>query len=109
MPNLLPNWHLTLPWGLGLFGVREGGRLIWASALFTVGMMIVILLIVPPLLKRPFPKQAGFAAFPAIIIGGLLLARFVPDIVGGNHNGVQRIVVLLTLAALAGHTLLMVA
>jgi hypothetical protein len=109
MPNLLPDWHLTLPWGLGLFGMREAGRLIWFSALLTLGVMIVILLIMPPLLKRPFPKQVGYAAFPAMIIGGLILTRFLPDIVGGNHNGVQRIVALLVLGALAGHTLLMVA
>jgi hypothetical protein len=109
MPNLLPDWHLTLPWGLGLFGMREAGRLIWSSALFTVGVIIVLLLIRPPLLKRPFPKQVGYAIFGVIIVGGLIVARFAPDIVGGNHNGVQRIVVLLTLGALAGHTLLMVA
>jgi len=109
MPNLLPDWHLTLPWGLGLFGMREGGRLIWASALFTFGMIIVLLLIRPPLLKRPFPKEVGFAIFPVIIVGGLIVARFAPDILGGNHNGIQRIVVLLSLGALAMHTLLAIA
>lgn len=109
MPNLLPDWHLTLPWGLGLFGMREAGRLIWGSVLLTFGIMIVVLLLMRPLLKRPFPKEVGYAAFPVIIIGGLVLARFAPDVLGGNHNGIQRIVVLLTLGALATHTLLMVA
>jgi hypothetical protein len=109
MPNLLPDWHLTLPWGLGLFGTREAGRLIWSSALFTVGVIIVVLLILPPLFKRPFPKAAGYAGFPVIIVGGLLVARFAPDIIGGNHNAVQRIVILLAMGALVMHTFLLVA
>ena len=101
MPNLLPNWHLTLPWGLGLFGVREAGRLIWASALFTLGMVIVILLIMPPLVKRPFPKAVGYAAFPVIIIGGWVLAALI--------DSLQRTIVLATFALLAAHVLMMVA
>ncbi len=109
MPNLLPDWHLTLPWGLGLFDLRAAGRLFWSSALLTLGVIIVILLVIPPRLKRPFPNAVGYAVFPVIIIGGLIVARFAPDIIGGNHNAVQRIVVLLAMGALAMHTLLMVA
>jgi hypothetical protein len=30
MPNLLPDWHLHLPWDLGDFDLRDAGRLIWA-------------------------------------------------------------------------------
>src|SRR4051812_29697814 len=34
MPNLLPNWSQTLPWGLGEFHLRVAGRMTWATLLF---------------------------------------------------------------------------
>lgn len=101
MPNLLPDWHLTLPWDLGLFDLRAAGRLVWATLLLVIGIAFVITLLKPPALKRPFPKQVGFALFPVIIIVGLVLGKLIPDF--------QRSIVWLTLAAVVAHALLMVA
>jgi hypothetical protein len=101
MPNLLPDWTLTLPGDLGAFTLREAGRLIWSILLTGYGITIVLLLIKPPLLKRPFPNRAGYALFGVILVGGLVLGKLIPDI--------QRTIVWLTLAALAGHSLLMIA
>jgi hypothetical protein len=91
MPNLLPDW---LPW------IRPAGRLIWSSGMTIVGLAFVVALIKPPLLKRPFPTRVGVALFPAIAVGGLLLAKFVEP--------AQRTIVWLTLGALVAHGLLMV-
>lgn len=101
MPNLLPDWSLTLPWDLGAFTLREAGRLIWSSLLTGYGLTIVILLIKPPLLKRPFPNRVGYSLFGVIVVGGLVLGKLIPD--------VQRTIVWLMLLALAGHSLLMIA
>ena len=101
MPNLLPDWTLTLPWELGDFNVRAAGRLIWASLLLIVGIAIVITLIKPPMLKRPFPTAVGIALLPGILIGGLVLGRFIPSL--------QRTIILATLAAFTAHLLMLVA
>ena len=73
MPNLLPDWTLTLPWDLGDWNLRASGRLIWSIMLLIIGIAIVIALIKPPKLKRPFSTKVGVALFPVIIIGTLVL------------------------------------
>lgn len=101
MPNLLPDWHLTLPFDLGLLGTREAGRLIWGVLLLVVGIAFVITLLRPPVVKRPFPARVGFALFGVIIVGTLLLGKLLPDF--------QRTIVWLGLGAVVAHALLMVA
>jgi hypothetical protein len=101
MPNLLPNWSQTLPWGLGEFHLRVAGRLTWATLFFVVGMALVFALLEPPILKRPFPDAIGVALFPAIVVVGLVLAKMFPS--------VQRTIVWLALGALVLHGLSMVA
>jgi len=101
MPNLLPNWTLTLPWDLGDFNTREAGRLIWSIALLIIGIAIVLTLIKPPKLTRPFPTKVGVALFPVIIVGTLLLARFIPSF--------QRTIVLIGMGVLVVHMFLMIA
>ncbi|MSO78333.1 MAG: hypothetical protein EXQ79_01860 [Acidimicrobiia bacterium] len=96
MPNLLPDWSLTLPWGLGEFDVRAAGRLIWFSLLLIYGIAIVVALIKPPLLKkRPFPDIVGYALIPAIVIGGWVLGALI--------DSLQRTIILATIALLAVH------
>jgi hypothetical protein len=60
----------------------------------------VIALLLPPLLKRPFPTRAGIALVPAIIVGTLVLAKLI--------SAQQRTIVWLGMGALVGHALLMV-
>ena len=100
MPNLLPDWTLTLPWGLGDFGVRAAGRMIWFSIILIYGIAIVVALIKPPLLKRPFPNAVGYALIPGIAVVGLLLGKFIPSL--------QRTIILGAIAALAAHIFLLV-
>lgn len=100
MPNLLPDWTLTLPWGLGDFAVRPAGRLIWFSILLVYGIAIVVALIRPPVLKRPFPDAVGYALIPAIIVGGLVLGKVVSPL--------QRTIILAAIAALAAHVFMLV-
>jgi hypothetical protein len=59
-----------------------------------------VALIKPPLLKRPFPLAAGLALIPAILIGGLVLGRFVPSL--------QRTIVLAAMAAVVAHVFMLV-
>jgi hypothetical protein len=101
MPNLLPDWTLTLPWDLGDLNLRQGGRLIWGILLLGFGVSLFMLMLKQPLLKRPYPARVGYVLFGVIIVAGLLLAKLLPDI--------QRTIVWLMLVALAGHTMLMVA
>jgi hypothetical protein len=100
MPNLLPNWTLTLPWDLGDFNTREAGRLIWSTALLIIGIAIVVAVMKQPKLKRPFSTKVGVALFPAIIVGTLLLAKFIPSF--------QRTIILLGLVVLVAHMFLMI-
>jgi hypothetical protein len=100
MPNLLPDWALTLPWDLGEIHLRAAGRLFWSSVLLVIGLAFVVALIKPPVLKRPFPTAVGIALFPAIVIGGLVAGKLLPSI--------QRGIVWLWLLALVGHAFLMV-
>lgn len=101
MPNLLPAWTLTLPWGLGDWHLRASGRMVWGILLLVVGLAFVMALIKPPVAKRPFPTPVGIALFPIIVIGALVLGNLIPD--------VQRGIVWLMLGALVLHGLLMVA
>lgn len=101
MPNLLPDWTLTLPWDLGDFNVRAAGRLIWSVFITIVGVGIVIALIKRPALKRPFPSWVGYALFPAIAIVTLLLGKLIPSL--------QRTIVLAGIAVLIVHLFLMIA
>jgi hypothetical protein len=101
MPNLLPNWTLTLPWDLGDFNTREAGRLIWSTVLLIIGIAIVVALMKQPKIKRPFSTKVGVALFPAIIVGTLLLAKFVPSF--------QRTIILLGFVVLVAHMFLMIA
>jgi len=100
MPNLLPNWTLTLPWDLGDFNTRQAGRLIWAVVLLVLGIAIVIAVMKQPKLKRPFSTKVGVALFPAIIVGTLVLGKLIPSL--------QRTIILLGLVALVAHMFLMI-
>jgi hypothetical protein len=100
MPNLLPDWTLTLPGDLGDFNTRAAGRLLWSLLVLIIGVAFVVALIKPPVMKRRFSLKVEIALFPAIIVVGLLLARFIP--------AQQRTIVWITLAALLVHGFLMV-
>jgi hypothetical protein len=100
MPNLLPDWTLTLPWDLGDWGLRASGRLFWSSFLLIVGIVYVLALMKPPVLKRPFPLWVGIVIYPAIVIGTLLLGALLTDI--------QRGIVWLGILAILGHTLALI-
>jgi hypothetical protein len=101
MPNLLPDWTLTLPWDLGDFNTRAAGRLIWSIVLMVIGIAIVITLIKHPGVKRPFPTWVGVLLFPVIIIGTLVLGALIPSL--------QRTIILAGMGVLVVHLLLMVA
>jgi uncharacterized membrane protein HdeD (DUF308 family) len=101
MPNLLPNWTLSLPWDLGDFNTREAGRLIWSIVLLVIGIAIVITVMKPPKLKRPFSTTVGVALFPAIIVGTLVLGKLIPSF--------QRTIILLGMVVLVAHMFLMIA
>lgn len=100
MPNLLPDFSFDLPWGLGEFDLRAAGRLIWFSLLLIYGIAIVIALVMPPKLKRPFPDIVGYALIPVIIVGGLVL--------GAVITSLQRTIILAAIALLAAHIFMLV-
>jgi hypothetical protein len=83
MPNLLPDWTLTLPWDLGDWNLRASGRLVWSVFLLVVGIAIAFALMRPPHLKRPFSTAVGIALFPAIIVGTLIVGKIFPSIQRG--------------------------
>jgi cytochrome b len=99
MPNLLPDWSVDLG-DLGVFDVRAAGRMIWFTLILVYGIAIVVALIKPPLLKRPFPDIVGYALIPVIIVGGLVLGAIV--------DSLQRTIILAAIAALAAHTFMLV-
>ena len=101
MPNLLPDWTLTLPWDLGDWNVRASGRLLWSLFLTIVGIIVVVALMKPPALKRPFSTKVGVAIFFVLIIGTLGVANVI--------SSLQRTIVLLGMLAVIAHALLMVA
>jgi hypothetical protein len=101
MPNLLPDWTLTLPWDLGDWNLRASGRLFWSTALLVVGILVVVTLMKPPAMKRPFKTWVGVALFFVIVAGTLILGKLIPSL--------QRTIILLGLVVLVAHTLMMVA
>src|SRR4029079_2090070 len=100
MPNLLPDW---LPW------IHPAGRLIWSVILFTVGIIFVVALVTPPVLKRPFPNAVGYSLFAIIPIVGWIIAGLLPDTANSADWELDAIIVDLVLLALVAHGLLMVA
>lgn len=100
MPNLLPDWTLTLPWGLGDWGLRASGRLLWSTFLLVLGIIVIVALIKAPAMKRPFPLWIGIVAYPVIIIGTLVLAALIPSI--------QRGIVWIGIFVVIGHTLMLI-
>jgi hypothetical protein len=101
MPNLLPDWTLTLPWDLGDWSLRASGRLLWAIFLFAIGIGIVFTLMRPPQLKRPFSTKVGVALFFVIIAGTLVVGKLIPS--------VQRSIVWLGIFVFLAHTFMMIA
>jgi len=101
MPNLLPDWTLTLPWDLGDWSLRASGRLLWSVFLLIVGVVFVFALMRPPHLKRPFSTAVGVALIFVIIIGTLVVANLV--------DSFQRTIIWLGIFVLIAHGLLMVA
>jgi hypothetical protein len=101
MPNLLPDWTLTLPWDLGDWGLRASGRLLWSIFLFIVGIALVFALMRPPHLTRPFSTKVGVALFFVIVVGTLVVGRLIPSL--------QRTIIWLGIFAFLAHTFLMVA
>jgi hypothetical protein len=100
MPNLLPDW---LPW------IRPAGRLIWSVIIFSVGVVFVLALMRPPVLKRPFPDAVGYALFAVIPIVGWIIAGILPDDANISGWELDALIVVLVLGALVLHGLLMVA
>ena len=101
MPNLLPDWTLTLPWDLGDWNLRASGRLVWAIFLFVVGVAVVFALMRPPHLKRPFSTTVGIVLFPVIIVGTLVVAKI--------FSGAQRTIIWLGIFVFVAHLFLMLA
>jgi hypothetical protein len=99
MPNLLPDWSVDLG-DLGVFDLRAAGRLIWFSLLLIYGIAIVVALVRPPLMKRPFPDIVGYAAIPGIIVTGLVLGAVIKDL--------QRTIILAFIGILAAHIFMLV-
>ncbi len=100
MPNLLPDW---LPW------IQPAGRLIWSSILLVVGISFVVALMKPPKLSRPFPDRIAYAAYPAIVVVGYVVAVVIPADWAIAGWEVDAIIVDLVLIALVAHTHLLVA
>ena len=101
MPNLLPAWTLTLPWDLGEWSLRGSGRLVWSIILTVIGIAIVVTLIKPPKLQRPFSTKVGVALFFVIIIGTLVLGALIPSL--------QRTIIWLGFFVLMAHLFMMLA
>jgi len=72
VPNLLPRstYWIRLPWGHGAFVVhshwpRKAGRLIWATILFTIGVIAAVIVI-----RRP-KKSSEPATWAQTILGAM--------------------------------------
>lgn len=100
MPNLLPDW---LPW------IQPAGRLIWSSLLLAVGVLFVLVLTKPPLLKRPFPDRVGAALFVLVPVVAYVVAVLLPDDANLWGWELDAIIVDLVLVFWVAHGLLMVA
>jgi len=100
VPNLLPDW---LPW------IQPAGRLIWSTLLTIVGVLFVLVLMKPPLLKRPFPAKVGYALFVLVPIVAYIVAVLLPDDANLWDWELDAIIVDLVLLFWMAHALLMVA
>jgi hypothetical protein len=100
VPNLLPDW---LPW------IQPAGRLIWSTALLIVGLLFVLVLMKPPMLKRPFPDRVGYALFVIVPIVAYVVAVLLPDDANLWDWELDAIIVDLVLLFWAAHALLLVA
>jgi hypothetical protein len=100
VPNLLPDW---LPW------IQPAGRLIWSTLLLVVGVVIVMILMKPPLLKRPFPDRVGYALYVIVPIVAYVIAVLLPDDANLWDWELDAIIVDLVLVFWFVHTVLLVA
>jgi hypothetical protein len=100
VPNLLPDW---LPW------IQPAGRLIWSTLLLVVGVVIVMVLMKPPLLKRPFPDRVGYALYVIVPIVAYVIAVLLPDDANLWDWELDAIIVDLVLVFWFVHTVLLVA
>jgi hypothetical protein len=100
VPNLLPDW---LPW------IQPAGRLIWSTMLLVVGVVIVMVLMKPPLLKRPFPDRVGYALYVIVPIVAYVIAVLLPDDANLWDWELDAIIVDLVLVFWFVHTVLLVA
>ena len=97
MSNLLPNWFND--WWID--GLRGAGRLFWSVLILLLVTAIIVILIKPPMLKRPVSTRVGVALFGVIIVGTLVLAKIITPW--------QNTIVWLGILALIAHTFFMVA
>lgn len=100
MPNLLPDW---LPW------IQPAGRLIWSTLLLLVGIVIVLVLMKPPLMKRPFPDRVGYALYVIVPVVAWVIAVLLPDDANLWDWELDAIIVDLVLLFWFVHTVAMVA
>lgn len=100
MPNLLPDW---LPW------IQPAGRLIWSTLLLVVGIVIVVVLMKPPVLKRPFPDRVGYALYVLVPVVAYVIAVLLPDDANLWDWELDAIIVDLVLVFWLLHTVLMIA
>ena len=100
MPNLLPDW---MAW------IQPAGRLIWGVVLTFAALAFVVVLLRPPLLKRPFSNRVAFAFFPAVLLVGYVIAIVIPDKANISGWEIDALIVDIVLVALWAHALLLVA
>jgi hypothetical protein len=100
VPNLLPDW---LPW------IQPAGRLIWSSLMLIVGVLFVLVLMKPPMLKRPFPNRVAYALYVLVPIGAYVVAVLLPDDAEIFNWEVDAIIVDLVLLFFVVHSLALVA
>jgi len=100
VPNLLPDW---LPW------IQPAGRLIWSTLMLIVGVSFVLVLMKPPLMKRPFPDRVGYALYAIVPIVAYIVAVLLPDDANLWGWELDAIIVDLVLLFFFLHSLAMVA
>ena len=100
MPNLLPDW---LSW------IHPAGRLIWSTLALLVGVLFVLVLMKPPMLKRPFPNRVAYSLYVLVPLVLYVIAVLLPNDAAIFNFEVDSIIVLLILLFLLVHSLLLVA
>lgn len=100
MPNLLPDW---LPW------IQPAGRLIWSTLLMLVGIVIVMVLMKPPIMKRPFPNGVAYGLYVIVPVIAYVIAVLLPDDANLWDWELDAIIVDLVLLFWFVHTVLLVA